>query len=515
MTRWARQWPLTPHEFGLALVVLALMALGLGNPQTPSAFGPAAPAVSSQHAHQPTGVVPGQADCPPEAEPVQPRAGGAQTDGAPAPALVEPPVISSQAGVLRATLTVAEQNVQIGNQTVLGRLYNGTFVGPTLRVRPGDLMELTLANCLTETTNLHFHGMHVTPTGFGDDIFRAVDPGEAGGYLVRIPPTQPTGTFWYHSHLHGRVASQVFGGLSGLIIVEGLRDLLPPELRDVPERTIALKDFRVINGVIERVDISIGAPTTRTVNGQLQPQIPIQPGETQLWRIANIGANITYQVKLDGHTFHVLAEDGNPVWAVWEQDELLLPPGKRWDVLIQGGSPAVYVLETVPYDTGPDGNQFPQANLATLVSQGASQPAASLPTTLGPNHDLSATPIAQRREIVFSEDTQTDLYYIDGRAFDHNRVDTTAQFGTVEEWTIRNVSQEQHPFHIHQGGFQVMSVNGVAYNARGQQDTVMLPVGGEVVIRKPFQDFTGKWVYHCHILNHEDAGMMAVIEVVP
>jgi len=116
---------------------------------------------------------------------------------------------------------------------------------------------------------------------------------------------------------------------------------------------------------------------------------------------------------------------------------------------------------------------------------------------------------------VFSEDPQTDLYYINGRAFDHNRVDVTAQFGTVEEWTIRNVSQEEHPFHIHQGGFQVMSVNGVPYNARGQQDTVMLPVGGDVVMRKPFRDFTGKFVYHCHILNHEDAGMMAVIEVVP
>src|SRR3954467_11792918 len=116
--------------------------------------------------------------------------------------------------------------------------------------------------------------MHVTPNEFGDDIFREIDPGQTAGYQFRIPPNDRAGTFWYHSHLHGRVASQVFGGLSGLIIVEGLRNLLPPELRDVPERTMALKDFRVINGVIGRVDISIGAPRTRTVNGQLQPQIP-------------------------------------------------------------------------------------------------------------------------------------------------------------------------------------------------------------------------------------------------
>src|SRR5207253_8114653 len=132
--------------------------------------------------------------------------------------------------------------------TVLGRVYNDAFVGPTLRVRPGDQFELTLANCLDEGTNLHFHGMHVTPTEFGDDIFREIDPGQAAGYHLRIPPNHPAGTYWYHSHLHGRSNSQVFGGLSGLIVVEGLRDLLPPELRDVPEQTIVLKDLQVRNG---------------------------------------------------------------------------------------------------------------------------------------------------------------------------------------------------------------------------------------------------------------------------
>jgi FtsP/CotA-like multicopper oxidase with cupredoxin domain len=164
---------------------------------------------------------------------------------------------------------------------------------------------------------------------------------------------------------------------------------------------------------------------------------------------------------------------------------------------------------------GPDGPQYPQASLATLVSQGASQPAAILPTTLAPRDDLGAVPIARQRQIVFNEDKQSDKYYIDGRTFDHNRVDTTAQLGTLEEWAIRNDSQEVHSFHIHQGAFQVMSVNGVPYQAQGWQDTVALPMGEEVVIRKPFRDFTGKWVYHCHVLSHEDKGMMAVVEVVP
>jgi FtsP/CotA-like multicopper oxidase with cupredoxin domain len=218
---------------------------------------------------------------------------------------------------------------------------------------------------------------------------------------------------------------------------------------------------------------------------------------------------------LEGHTFHIIGEDGTPVWAVTAKDELILPAGKRFDVLIQGGPVGVYALETLPHDTGPDGNQFPRATLAWLVSQGAGQPAAALPVTLDQTRDLSAAPIARQREIMFSEDTETNLFFINGRTFDHNRVDVTAKFGTVEEWTIRNDSREEHPFHIHQVEFQVMSVNGEPYDANGLQDVVMLPSEGEVVVRIPFREFTGMWVVHCHILNHEDAGMMATIEVVP
>ncbi|MGD9891021.1 MAG: multicopper oxidase family protein [Dehalococcoidia bacterium] len=512
-----RRWPLTIRKSGLALVVAlaALAAFGLGGQQVSTSFGRPAQANSSQQApHQHGDAGEGvTASCPPV--PAAPVNAPPRAEGAPAPMLIEPEVVRSENGVLRTTLTVAAQNVQIGDRMVTGRVYNGAFVGPTLRVRPGDRIELTLGNCLAESTNIHFHGMNVSPNGFGDNIFRTVDPGVAGGYMIDIPSDHPTGTFWYHAHVHGRTTSQVFGGLSGMIVVEGLRDLLPPELRDITEHTIALKDYREIDGAIPSDGITIGAPTTRTVNGQVQPQFQIRPGETQLLRIGNIGANITYLVRLEGHSFRVIGEDGTPVWAVVAKDELVLPAGKRFDVLIQGEPVGVYALETLPYDTGPDGNQFPQATLAWMVSQGEGRPAASLPMTLDQTRDLSSEPIARQREIVFSEDTETNLFFINGKTFDHDRVDVTAQFGTVEEWTIRNVSKEEHPFHIHQVEFQVMSVNGDPYDAHGLQDVVMLPSEGEVVVRIPFREYTGTWVFHCHILNHEDAGMMATIEVVP
>ena len=188
---------------GLGLAVLGLAVTVPAGARTKlvaaaSAIRPGQSRPCRAHAHAQTGVGAGQASCPPEAEPMQRSTGAAQADGAPAPALVEPPVISSQDGVLRTTLTVAEQNVPAGNQTVLGRVYNGGFVGPTLRVRPGDVIDLALANCLTETTNLHFHGLHVTPMGFGDDIFRAVGSGHGRGLQSPasrpITPPGPSGT---------------------------------------------------------------------------------------------------------------------------------------------------------------------------------------------------------------------------------------------------------------------------------------------------------------------------------
>jgi hypothetical protein len=181
--------------------------------------------------------------------------------------------------------------------------------------------------------------------------------------------------------------------------------------------------------------------------------------------------------------------------------------------------------------TGPQGDayknarrRFSRANvglkkipLAVMVSEGASQAPANL-AALGPPPvgDLRGQPVAQRRLIVFSETADGNTFFINGNYFDINRVDTRVDLGTMEEWTVRNISGELHIFHIHQGDFQVIEVNGKQVEFLGHQDTVDVPIKGEVKILIPFKDplILGKYVYHCHILEHEDAGMMAVIEVV-
>jgi FtsP/CotA-like multicopper oxidase with cupredoxin domain len=427
-----------------------------------------------------------------------------------------PPQLVSKNGILRATLTAQEEKVTVSGRDVTARAYNGEFIPPTLVVKPGDTIELTLVNKLEHHTNIHFHGFHVSPSRNSDNIFLMVEPGATQRYRVEIPSSMPAGEYWYHSHSHPAAEEQVFGGLSGIIVVDGLTQHLPRELKGITQRVFALKDLQV-NGddAIPSENINSAAPTTRLVNGQLNPRVEIRPGETQLWRFGNIGADIWYRLHVDGMTFHVIGEDGNPVGELWEADDLILPPGKRYEVLVQGPPAGTYRLDTLYFNQGPAGDQYPKRTLATIRSSGNEQTPAALPTTFVPFEDLSEISVDRRRTIVFSEDPSTNKFFINGRQFDEDRVDEAVTLGTLEEWTVRNTSKELHPFHIHVNDFQVISVNGRPYDAHGWQDTVPLPVGGEVVIRMQFNDFTGKYVFHCHILAHEDNGMMAVVDVAP
>jgi FtsP/CotA-like multicopper oxidase with cupredoxin domain len=214
--------------------------------------------------------------------------------------------------------------------------------------------------------------------------------------------------------MHPETAPQVAGGLSGVLIVDGLADYLPPELRHLTEHVIGLKDFHIDGDAVKTSIVHISAPTNRTVNGQVNPTIHIRPGETQLWRLANISANIYYNVGIRGQKFQVIGHDGFPVDRIWSADSLLLAAGARFDVLVQGGPPGSTALETLPYNTGPAGNQFPQANLATLVSEGSPIQPAALPATFAPRQDLSNATIAVRRTIVLSE-TSAPPPYIQSR----------------------------------------------------------------------------------------------------
>ena len=179
----------------------------------------------------------------------------------------------------------------------------------------------------------------------------------------------------------------------------------------------------------------------------------IAPGEVQLWRLANIGADIWYNLALEGQTFTVIGEDGNPVWEVFDATELLLPPGKRFEVLVIGPDAGDYVLQTLKYNQ--QGDVYPETDLLTLRSEGAAVATPALPTSLRAVDEIPESEVVERRTMVFSEEDAANKFFINDKQFDENRVDVQPKLGTTEEWTLRNTSTEQHPFHIHVNDFQV------------------------------------------------------------
>ncbi len=450
----------------------------------------------------------------------------------------------------RLRLVAEPKLFDISGKKVWGESYNGDYVGPTLHFYPGEHVDLTLVNKLPTATDLHFHGLHISPSGSADNPYISVAPGHSFTYHLDIPLDQPQGTFWYHDHdmcmgnetmsMPGMttkaapapacqdIETQIYDGLSGTIIVGDDRSLLPPALSNVTTQTLALKDMQVTASghiVANTASYSIASsnPTVRLVNGQLRPVVTMRPGQTELWRIANEGADIWYNLRLAGYAFTIVGQDGYPAAKVITAGTLLLPPAKRWDVLVTAGThPGTTWLQTLPFSNGPQGDAYPLANLMAVRVAGQAEPSLPMPAGALPtaSPSLAGSRIAANRVVKLTENAAGTVMYINGKQFNPSKsiFSTPAVLGTTEQWTIINDTGEIHPFHIHTDHFQVVSVNGTSQPYTGEQDIIPVPEKqgskpGQVVIRIRFTGFTGKVMFHCHIAAHEDAGMMSYINV--
>jgi suppressor of ftsI len=282
-----------------------------------------------------------------------------------------------------------------------------------------------------------------------------------------------------------------------------------------------LKDLKTQKGEIVD-DPDPAGPTRRTINGLFQPVITTAPGQLEFWRIGNMSANIFYDLELKGVAFQQTALDGNLQNQITPLRRLTIPPGGRAEVLVR--APAKrgnYQLRTRSFNTGPAGDSYPAQKMATLRVTGDPVESPPLPEVFPPVPDLREEHVDHRRTVVFDDTDDPNVFVIDGRVWDRDRVDQNVRLGDLEEWTVQNASQEFHVFHIHQGDFQVTEINGVEQPFRGYQDVVNLPIAqkngdpGEVKFLLRFDPpiIAGEYVYHCHIVQHEDQGMMANIVV--
>lgn len=442
--------------------------------------------------------------------------------------------IASTDGLLDLSLNAGSGNHRLAGQSVKMLTYNNHFPGPLLEARAGDTVRLTLNNGLDTPTNLHYHGLHISPEI--DNVFREVAPGEQYRYEFQIPSNHPAMTGWYHPHYHLTVASQVFAGLAGPLIIRGDVDDIP-EIQQVDEAVLMLQDVEPDPQRALQDPHPLGKKWGREgallmASGQQNPILKLSQNGLLRLRLINASASRIYQLQLRDHPWFLMATDRGAIAEPAELDRLLLSPGERAEVLIPGQQePGEYPLINVPYDRGITsiisafGDAVEQMSgvvsptpttMATLRYQASDRSEAlPLPKQLIPVEPLPAPQTT--REFVLDHGLDATAgstgFIINGQSFVMDRVNTHVRLNHVEDWRIINKASMDHPFHLHTNRFQVMERNGQPESLKAWKDTVSIGGYETVTLRVRFEDFVGRTVYHCHILDHEDQGMMGILDI--
>jgi len=415
------------------------------------------------------------------------------------------------------------------------------------------------------SVNMHFHGTNTSPTCHSDEVIHTlINSGETFTYRLRIPKDEPPGLYWYHPHVHGISSQTVQGGATGAIEVEGIANV-QPAVTGLPERYLVLRDQQLRFqshrpdghglGPIPNWDLSVNYVP---VSWPYYPPaiIKMQAGGQEFWRVVNAGANTIMDISLtyDGvaQPLQVVAFDGVPTGSkdgkhqgsIVTETHLLLAPSGRAEFIVTAptSSSTVALLSTAAIDGGPFGDSNPARPLAKIVTDSApvalhKMTASSAQERRMRFDDLANAKVTAQRLLYFSEKSPPGARGHEGTAFfitvdgqkeqvfnpDAPPAVTTTR-GAVEEWTIENRTAEVHEFHMHQIHFLVEFINGVEIPKKQQQlyDVFQVPYWdgkGDPTNIKVKMDFrgptVGDFVYHCHILDHEDLGMMAIIRVLP
>ncbi|MEV8636707.1 multicopper oxidase domain-containing protein [Streptosporangium sp. NPDC051023] len=425
----------------------------------------------------------------------------------PVPRVLTPVASHRDVDVYQQDIQPASVEMLPGIRTeVLG--YGGGFVGPTIRARSGRRVVVRYRNGLDRAVNTHLHGGHVAASndGYPMDL---IEPGRSRYY--EYPNNQPGATLWYHDHTHHREAEHVYRGMHGFYLLEGedeRRLRLPSKEYDVP---IMLTDAHFNeNGALIYAPEDTPNRNTLLANGRPQPYFPVAARRYR-FRLLNVSNFRTFHLRLDGMTMTQIGSDGGLLPAPVNRDEVVLSPGERAEVVVDfAGCPigGKVVLNDV---SGPV--------LRFDVVTGAADD-SRVPDVLRPLPALPSLPAGRTdREITLKVDMVRGAAYINGKVFDPDRVDARVRRGSTEVWRITNLDTDialDHNLHLHLVQFRILDRDGAPPlpGESGLKDTVLVPAGTSVRIQVTFGDFLGRYLYHCHMLEHSVGGMMAQMEIV-
>jgi len=420
---------------------------------------------------------------------------------------------------------------------------NGAYLGPTLVMRVGEKVRLNVTNNLDEPTTLHWHGIHLPAKADGGP-HQVIEPGATWSpeFLVK----QEASTFWYHSHLHKKTGEQVWRGLAGVLIIKDDKsdELELPQAYGIDDIPLVLqersfyKDGRLAYVESMHSTMMGMAGEFPVVNGVIDPVFKATTQKVRL-RILN-GSNAGF-FNLgfdDDRTFYQIGGDGSLLPERFETRRMLLGPGERGEIVVDVSDGQKTVLRSMSESGAPIGGRMMRMmgmsgvrnvsrfDFLVIQPEGSLATSPDVPEILNPVERLSpsAAVKVRRFDLAMNMGPMTMMgirapMLINGKAMDMKRIDEVVKLGDTEIWEIRNNSALPHPFHIHDIQFQILDRNGKEPHPgeRGLKDTVTLDSHEVVRVIAKFQDYADPkipYMYHCHILEHEDAGMMGQFTVV-
>jgi FtsP/CotA-like multicopper oxidase with cupredoxin domain len=396
--------------------------------------------------------------------------------------------------------------------------YNGGMPGPLIRLRVGDRLIVHFTNRLPQPTTVHWHGLRIPihMDGVPGHSQPEVKPGESFTYDFAVPDA---GLFWYHPHVMS--AAQVGFGLYGALLVDDPNE----HVATSDELVLVLSDIALTED--GRQDSPDSGGTAGTVfgregehvlvNGRERPRLTARVGAPQRWRIVNAAKSRYFNLDLEGQRFTIIGSDGGLLEYPINSERILLPPGQRADVIVSpsGSAGTDLILQSRLHNRGYGSIEFrDEPELMAIGLAGGpphtGEPLPRISRAIEPLATGGATPVAVNLTLDMKSDDF--VFGIDNVPFAHNRP-VKARLGETQVWTIANKTKWSHPFHLHGFFFQVLDENGTPVRPLAWRDTVDVPLESSIRIAVRFDDRPGAWMYHCHILDHADHGLMGMIEL--